>query len=611
MEQKFTDFAEENIEKLGIFTDSTIFWTLSIPDQRLLFISPNVEQLTGYKPSDFYLNPKLWLNLIQDYDVPKPSRKLIGEKFIFKFSYTIKNKSKKELSVDEFIIPILDENDNLIQIQAYSKINQQKTNSPEMINEITIPFFEAEFSGSGIKILKASKRFFELFQLSKSSFIPTNESYDKFLNILSEKMYEIEFNGAAKFEFEFSYNEIEKIYLFEIDLKEKNNQSIKFSGAGVDITEIKFNERRLQKLNNDKNKLLTIVSHDLKSPFNSILNFISLLNEGIEIDEEQKKEYLRFIYDSAKQQIELIHDLLDWSKIETGLLEFTPQCLNLNSIVTKVISGFGGQIYQKGLHIVYDFDKDTKVFFDKNYLKIVLTNLISNAIKFSHKNGKIIISAKDEKDYTTIQIQDFGIGFSNRYLKQLTNQNNFDIQIGTMGEKGTGFGLKFCYDIIQSNHGRLIIETKSQKGTKVIIKLKKPDAKIVYFDEEHKLNEIKNYITKFQPHIYVYLSRDIFELFSFIRDNSPDFVIINYDLIKSFQRSFIEKVFSKLSDSCKLIGLTSDINDDFEFQKALNVYKLIDINKSKSFVISFIGFLFRQVKNDNVLKNIDLEHFSN
>jgi signal transduction histidine kinase len=610
MEQKFTDFAEKNIEKLGIFADSTIFWTLSIPDQKLLFISPNVEPLTGYKQSDFYLNPKLWLNLIQEYETPKPSRKLVGDKIIFESSYTIKDKREKELCVNEILIPILDANDNLIQIQVYSKINQQKTNSPEMINEITIPFFEAEFSNSEIKILKASKKFFELFNFSQDNFNSNDESLIHFLNLLSEKIYDLEFNHNSRLEFEISDDDGERIYLFEINLKEKNNDKIKFTAAGLDITELKLNQKRLQKLNNDKNKLLTIVSHDLKSPFNSILNFISLINDGIEIDEEQKREYLRFIYDSAKQQIELIHDLLDWSKVEAGLLEFTPHCINLNSIVNKIISGFGGQIYQKGLQIVSDFDKETKVFFDKNYLKIVLTNIISNAIKFSHKNGKIIISAKDEKDYTTIQIQDFGIGFSDRYLKQLTNQNNFEIQIGTMGEKGTGFGLKFCYDIIQSNHGKLMIETESQKGTKVIIKLKKPAVKIVYFDEELKLNEIKNHITKFQPEIYIYLTKDIFDLFNFIRDNSPDFVIINYDLIKAFQKSFIEKVFSELSETCKLIGLTSELNNKDELNDALKIYKLIDINKSKSFIISFTSFLFRQIKNGKGLKHIKFEHFS-
>jgi signal transduction histidine kinase len=479
---------------------------------------------------------------------------------------------------------------------------------PIFINEITIPFFEAEFSNSELKILKASQKFYDEL-IAKDQLNPA-ETFQKFLKLLAEKVIEFNFNKKLKFEFELETDENEKIYLFELSLKEKNEEQILFTGAGIEITELKINERRLQKLNNDKNKLLTIVSHDLKAPFNTILNFINLINDGIEIDEEQTKEYLKYIYDSAKQQIELIHDLLDWSKVESGLLEFTPNYLNLSSVMNKIISGFSGQIYQKGLKIDFNVDKSLKVFFDKNYLKIVLSNILSNAIKFSHKNGKIIISAKEDGDYSTIQIQDFGIGFSERYLKQLTNRNSFDIQIGTMGEKGTGFGLRFCYDIIQSNHGKLKIETESQKGTKVIIKLRKPVVRIVYFDEDQKLLELKNKVTKFQPEVYVYLCNDIFDFFSFIRENSPEFVIVNYDLIKLFQKSFVEKIFSELNASTRLFFLSSQGKDENGIINYFSNYEFVEKDKSKLFILSFLRFLSQQIRNGKSINNIRNEHFS-
>jgi len=610
MENKFTASAVKNLEIFDFLWDSIIFWTLSVPDQRLLFISPNVERLIGYKQSDFYLNPELWFNLIQDNDTTKALRKIVDDKIIFESSYSIKNKNDEKLKVQEVLVPVLNENEELIKIQFYSKIMKLETNSPEIIDEISFPFFEAEFSNSDLKILKASSQFLEIFKVLPNKSETSKKIFEQFSKILLERIIDFNFNSRLKFEFAFIIEEFEKVFLFELNLIEKNYERIKFSGVGLDITEIKLNEQRLQKLNNDKNKLLTIVSHDLKSPFNSILNFISLINDGIEIDEEQKREYLRFIYDTAKQQIELIYDLLDWSKIEAGLLEFTPHFINLNSVLNKIISGFGGQIYQKGLQIIFDFDKEAKVFFDKNYLKIVLTNIISNAIKFSHKNGKIIISAKDENDFTVIQIQDFGIGFSNRYLKQIMDQNRLEIQIGSMGEKGTGFGLKFCYDIIQSYHGKLMIETKSQKGTKVTIKLRKPIAKVVYFDEDKKLLDLKNLISKFQPEIYVYLCKDIFDLFNFIRDNSPEFVIINYDLIKSFQNAFVEKVFSDLDETSNFIGLTSESSDPDALSQLLDFDRVVDISKSKTFIITFLRFLIQQIRSGRKLKDFNIKHFS-
>ncbi|MCR4417124.1 MAG: PAS domain-containing sensor histidine kinase [Ignavibacteria bacterium] len=610
MEQKTTVFTEENHKNSGIIVDSIVFWTFSVPDQKLLFVSSNIEKWTGYKSEDFYLNPKLWLNLIQNYETITTSRKISGDQIVFESLYSIKSKNYGEVKVQEILIPILNENEELIQIQAYLKMRKTKENLIEIKDEIFIPYFEAEYSNSQLKILKASRQFFDLMELRLQDSNKSSEAFQKFLKLLLEKVLDLKINNYSRFEYELNNDDGARIYLFDLNLIEKDNEKIKFTGAGIDITELKLNELRLQKLNNDKNKLLTIVSHDLKAPFNTILNFINLINDGVEIDEEQKKEYLKYIYDSAKQQIELIHDLLDWSKVEAGLLEFSPKCLKLQSILNKVISGFSGQIYQKGIQVILDFDKETKVFFDKNYLKIVLSNIISNAVKFSHRNGKIIISAKEEKNFTTIQIEDFGIGFSERYLRQLTGNRNFEIQIGTMGEKGTGFGLRFCYDIIQSNHGKLMIETESQKGTKVIIKLRKPDAKVVYFDDEAKLIEIKNQITKFQPEIYFYLCKDLFDLLNFVGDNSPEFIILNFDLIKSFQKSFIEKILIEINKTSKLIVLSSELNENEELNFEFRIDAVVDRGRSRTFILEFLKLLSQQIRNGKEIKDIKIKHLS-
>lgn len=610
MEQKITVFTEENHKNSGIIADSVVFWTFSVPDQKLLFVSSNIEKWTGYKSEDFYLNPKLWLNLIQNYETTTPSRKISGDQIVFESLYSINSKNYGEVKVQEILIPILNENEELIQIQAYLKMRKSQENLIEIKDEIFIPYFEAEYSNSQLKILKASRQFFDLTELRLQNSNQSSEAFQKFLKLLLDKVFDLKINNYSRFEYELNNDDGARIYLFDLNLIEKDNEKIKFTGAGIDITELKLNELRLQKLNNDKNKLLTIVSHDLKAPFNTILNFINLINDGVEIDEEQKKEYLKYIYDSAKQQIELIHDLLDWSKVEAGLLEFSPKCLKLQSILSNVISGFSGQIYQKGIQVILDFDKETKVFFDKNYLKIVLSNIISNAVKFSHRNGKIIISAKEEKNFTTIQIEDFGIGFSERYLRQLTGNRNFDIQIGTMGEKGTGFGLRFCYDIIQSNHGKLMIETESQKGTKVIIKLRKPAAKVVYFDDETKLLEIKNQITKFQPEIYFYLCKDLFDLLNFVRDNSPEFIILNFDLIKSFQKSFIEKILIEINKTSKLIVLSSELNENEELNFEFRIDAVIDRSRSRSFILRFLKLLSHQIQNGKEIKDIKIKHLS-
>ncbi len=574
MNHNYSKNSMENLEKSEDFITFSIFWSMSVPDQKFLYISPDFFLITGYKLKDVYLNPKLWFNLIQNYDKPKFSRKVVDDKIYFESGYSFKNAYGEIIEVEETIFPIIDESNQLIQIQGHSKMKIEDKHDFKIINDIKVPYFIAEKFNCKWKITAVTEKFKKLFDEAIQSY-HLNSGDDSLLEILNKKFEDLISKNKTSFEYKIEDLDSEKFYKFELTLSIDNNGNEKIFGWATDITDIKLNEIRLHKLNKDKNKLLSIVSHDLKSPFNTILNFINLLNEGVEIDEEQKREYLKFIYDTSKQQIDLIHDLLDWTKVEAGLLEFCPNFISFNSLISKILSSFGGQIYQKGIEIIQDFDKDLKVFFDRNYLKIVLSNIISNAIKFSHRKGKIIISAKKEIDFIEITIQDFGIGFSQRYFDQIANSHNFELQIGTMGEKGTGLGLKFCYDIITSNHGKLSIESESKKGTKVVIKIRIPKITGVFLGEEKEISELKNFSCKILPDVFLFVCKDIFEFFRFVEEYKIDFVFVNVDLIKDFQRAFLERIFSELSEKCKIIGF-SNSPEDLESLKSIIKFERIE-----------------------------------
>ncbi|MCX8056415.1 MAG: PAS domain-containing sensor histidine kinase [Ignavibacteria bacterium] len=597
MESKFTASSSANLEKFCDFSGFYLFWSLSVPEQRFNFLSPQFEEVTGYKLSDVYLNPKLWLNLIQNQET-KLIRRLNGDIFYFETNYSIKNRNGETYQVNETIYPVFDSHEQLIQLQGVAKIQRDdfETEGCIEIEDLPIPFFSIVRKSNDWKLESYTKQLLSLLHECSNKSVNKENLLNDFLKGIEEKLNEVELSNSLKFEYEINKDELCRILQIELFYQKNKSKEI-IKGWASDITELKLNEKRLQKLNNDKNKLLSIVSHDLKAPFNTILNFINLINEGVKIDEEQKKVFLKYIYDTTKQQLDLIHDLLDWSKVEAGLLEFSPVFLNFNSILNKVISGFSGQIYQKGIQIVQDFDKNLKVFFDKNYLKIVLSNLISNAIKFSHKNGKIIISAEDEEDYTTIIIQDFGIGFSERYFNQLFQSKNFEVQIGTMGEKGTGFGLKFCYDIITTNYGKLFIESKSQKGTKVKLKLSKPNSIGIFFGDDQELKTIKNYTNSFQPNSFLYLCNDLFDLLRFAEENRVDVAFIDLDLIKNFQKSFIERVFSEFSEDCKIIGFTHN-PDEIKMFSTFRINEIEGKNSLKAKVISVMKELIKKEQNE-------------
>lgn len=568
METNFTENSGINLENFNDFQGFDIFWTFSVPEQKYLFVSSSFEDLTGYKVKDIYLNPKLWLNLIQDYDNDRISRKIKDDRIYFESTYTIKNYYGENIKIEELLFPIFDEIDQLIQLQGYMKVKNKENSKLEIIDEFPFPFFSLEKTHSQWSFKSISKKLKDLLAVNSLTNDFRNTEFENLINSIIERLDELKSTGSLRFEFEFKENDSERIFLIDLSYHVNQNGTEKIQGVVTDITDLKLNERRLQKLNSDKNRLLSIVSHDLKAPFNTILNFINLLNDGIELDEEQKKEYLKYIYDTAKQQLELIHDLLDWSKVEAGLLEFSPNFIQLNYLLGKVLSGFSGQIYQKKIQVIQEFDKNLKVFFDRNYLKIVLSNILSNAIKFSHRESKIIISARDEGDFTTITIQDFGIGFSERYFKQLSQSHNFNLQIGTMGEKGTGFGLKFCYDIITSNNGKLIIESRSQKGTKVKIKLPNPKVVGLYFGDEEGIKVLKNFSSKIQPDCFLYLCKDIFDFSRFSEENDVNLVFVKLDTIKTFQHSFLEKVFSGFSEECKIIGF-GDNPEELQILKSI------------------------------------------
>lgn len=592
MELNLTTSSSKKPENFDDFSGFCVFWSLSVPEQRYTYISPEIETVTGLKTTDLYLNPKLWLNLIQTLDI-KTSRKIDGEQIYFVTNYSIKNLKGDIYKVTERIYPILDETEQLVYLQGVSHFQFYDTQNIIEVDDSPLPYFVLEKENSSWKIRKISNQLIDIFCEGRKETAKSEILLKTFYECVKNKIDEVLTSRTTKFEFETTWQESDRIFQIEL-VYQKNNKNEQIFGWASDITEIKLNEKRLQKLNSDKNKLLSIVSHDLKSPFNTILNFINLINDGIEIDEEQKKEYLRYIYDTAKQQLELIHDLLDWSKVEAGLLEFSPKFLNFNSILSKVISGFSGQVYQKGIQIVQEFEKDLKVFFDRNYLKIVLSNILSNAIKFSHRNGKIVISAEEDKDFTTIIIQDFGIGFSERYFRQITQSQNFELQVGTMGEKGTGFGLRFCYDIITTNYGKLYIESKSQKGTKVKIKLRKPKVVAVYFGEEEEIKRLRNYSSKIQPEGYLYLCRDIFDLLRFVEETNIDVAFINLDVIKSFQKSFLERIFEEFTNECKIIGFSENPENLKDLIEAFKISSVLDFSRLEKIIYNELNVLIEK-----------------
>ncbi|MBI9041318.1 PAS domain-containing sensor histidine kinase [Lutibacter sp.] len=223
---------------------------------------------------------------------------------------------------------------------------------------------------------------------------------------------------------------------------------------------------RLEVLNEDKSRFISVLAHDLKSPFNTILGFISLLKENIEIcNKEEVERYISYVEITSKNTFHLLEDTLEWISAERGTLNITKGTCVLNTLITEVLQHF--HLIAKAKNITIYVHKAPKVSLlcDANMIKTVLRNLVSNAIKFTNRNGEIHINLTGSATEASIIIRDTGIGISEKAQAELFQMQQFHSTVGTDHEKGTGMGLLLCKEFISKHQGTLTIQSQEGVGS--------------------------------------------------------------------------------------------------------------------------------------------------
>lgn len=225
-------------------------------------------------------------------------------------------------------------------------------------------------------------------------------------------------------------------------------------------------QKELSHLNADKDRFMQILAHDLRSPFNALLGFTDLLIENFrEYDFDEIEMQLSIINQTALKTYHLLNDLLLWSQSQSGKLPFEPEKLNFIVICNEILEGKQNQLSSKNL-AVNCFESET-IFIqsDINMLKTILRNLISNAIKFTPKNGKITIYAKKDQENAIITVSDNGVGMSTENQQKLWDISNPFTTKGTEKEEGTGLGLMLCKDFVEKHGGKIWVESELGKGS--------------------------------------------------------------------------------------------------------------------------------------------------
>ena len=247
-----------------------------------------------------------------------------------------------------------------------------------------------------------------------------------------------------------------------------------FLGNYHDITERKHSEAEIKsknamltELNADKDRFMSILAHDLKSPFVTILGFLELLNQNVRSYDIDKIEYqLGIVSDSAQNLFNLLEELLTWVQSQTGKIPFNPIQFNFTTICNEVVEQLKHNASVKNISIKQLAAESTMVLADIDMFKTILRNLLSNAIKFSNLGGLITINAVQNPSNITISVSDNGVGMTPKEASKLFDVSQKHSTIGTQNEIGTGLGLLLCKEFVEKHGGKIWVESKVNKGSK-------------------------------------------------------------------------------------------------------------------------------------------------
>jgi signal transduction histidine kinase len=227
------------------------------------------------------------------------------------------------------------------------------------------------------------------------------------------------------------------------------------------------NTTEFLQLNDDKDRFISILGHDLRSPFNGLLGLSGLLKQNIrKLDIDEIEIFVNYINSSAQNTYNLLDNILIWGRSTADRIPFDPQKLSLMIICKDVLEILNVNAFAKNITIKNSVADEITIFADINMLKTIMRNLVSNAIKFTNKNGAIDISAKQTHSNITISVSDNGIGIEPEVLKKLFDISQIHTTPGTAEEEGTGLGLLICKGFVEKHGGKISVVSVPGKGSR-------------------------------------------------------------------------------------------------------------------------------------------------
>lgn len=424
------------------------------------------------------------LNLAQVYSAQKKHHKSIeGLKEGIKLSRKLKNNyllnathttiAKSYIDINEFDIA----ERHLLKAEKYFK----KIKANLLLKDTYRNFSELYNKQKDYK--NAYKYLTKLYDIEKT--ILNNKSNDQIAKL--EIVYETE---KKEKEIELLTKDIKIQELENAKVKYTMNLFVLLTVMVLLLSVVLFNQYRIKKktnklleekneklktLNETKDKLLSVMTHDIRNPFVAFISIAqSLYNQHETLDKESIKVYANSINKFAVNINNLLENMLHWVQAQSGRIKVVKHTFPLVKGVNKVVSLYKINAEVKNLELVSRINKDIVISSDMNMLRVIIRNLVNNAIKFTPEGGKIEIDAKVESEKVIVCVKDTGIGIAPESLKDIFGKDSSIDNMGQLTDKGTGLGLKLCKEFAQMNGGDIWVESEKGKGTSFYFTLSTP-----------------------------------------------------------------------------------------------------------------------------------------
>ncbi|MBK7379181.1 MAG: PAS domain S-box protein [Ignavibacteriales bacterium] len=476
---------------LAVRAGKTGIWEF-YPSEKRLFADDSLKHLLGYSDLESLNSVEDFLSLVH----PDDRNKVLE---IINSQVPIYNEG------DEFELKVLKKDGSIIWVSCASKKQiSTKDNSffylgtavditNRKLNEETIKkseeIFRKTFDNAGIgmamlkpngSFIRINKSFCDTLLYSSTEILQSNLlnlTFEKDRDLIEKSFYELlTLEKGEYLNYECRYLNSQKKVVWCVTsislIKMQDSQSF-FIVQFQDITARKEAESKLaalaenlRLLNASKDKFFSIISHDLRSPFNSLLGLSEYLSESYdELSEDEVKEVLGGLHRSAKNVYNLLTNLLDWARLQTGRLTVNKNIFKIDYPLQNVLNLYAEAIKKKKLNIIKNISVDKSLYADANMIETVLRNLLYNSIKFTPDNGTITISVSIHSGSAAVSIADTGKGMSAEDLIKLFR---LDAQVrgeGTDGERGTGLGLILSKEFVEKNGGKIQVESQLGIGS--------------------------------------------------------------------------------------------------------------------------------------------------